>query len=134
MLAGSMGMLPSASLGTRRTAHGLFGLYEPIHGSAPDIAGQEKANPIAAILTVALMLRYSFNLKEEAKVIERAVERIVEAGYRTEDLREEGTALIRPANAAAGSAAASSAQAGRKEKEVVGTKEMGRLIAEAVLG
>ncbi len=109
MLAGSMGMLPSASLGTRRTAHGLFGLYEPIHGSAPDIAGQEKANPIAAILTVALMLRYSFNLKAEAEAIERAVEEIVEAGYRTEDLREEG-------------------------KEVVGTKEMGRLIAEAVLG
>jgi 3-isopropylmalate dehydrogenase len=109
MLAGSMGMLPSASLGTRHTAHGLFGLYEPIHGSAPDIAGQEKANPIAAILTVALMLRYSFNLKEEAKAIEGAVERIVEAGYRTEDLREEG-------------------------KKVVGTKEMGRLIAEAVLG
>ncbi|HLZ81851.1 MAG TPA: 3-isopropylmalate dehydrogenase [Ktedonobacteraceae bacterium] len=109
MLAGSMGMLPSASLGMRRTAHGLFGLYEPIHGSAPDIAGQEKANPIAAILTVALMLRYSFNLKEEARAIERAVEGIVEAGYRTVDLREEG-------------------------KEVVGTREMGRLIAEAVLG
>jgi 3-isopropylmalate dehydrogenase len=109
MLAGSMGMLPSASLGTRRTSYGLFGLYEPIHGSAPDIAGQEKANPIAAILTVALMLRYSFNLKEEAKAIEKAVESIVEAGYRTEDLREEG-------------------------KEVVGTKEMGRLVAEAVVG
>jgi len=109
MLAGSMGMLPSASLGMRRTAHGLFGLYEPIHGSAPDIAGQEKANPIAAILTVALMLRYSFNLKEEARAIERAVEGIVEAGYRTVDLREEG-------------------------KEVVGTREMGRLIVEAVLG
>ena len=109
MLAGSMGMLPSASLGTRHTAHGLFGLYEPIHGSAPDIAGQEKANPIAAILTVALMLRYSFNLKEEARAIEGAVERIVEAGYRTEDLREEG-------------------------KKVVGTKEMGRLIVEAVRG
>ncbi len=109
VLAGSMGMLPSASLGTRHTAHGLFGMYEPIHGSAPDIAGQEKANPIAAILTVALMLRYSFNLKEEAKAIEGAVERIVEAGYRTEDLREEG-------------------------KKVVGTKEMGRLIVEAVRG
>ncbi len=109
MLAGSMGMLPSASLGTRRTAHGLFGLYEPIHGSAPDIAGQEKANPIAAILSVALMLRYSFNLKEEARAIERAVEGIVEAGYRTEDLREDG-------------------------KEVLGTREMGKLIAGAVLG
>src|SRR5947199_587512 len=109
MLAGSLGMLPSASLGTRRTEFGLFGLYEPIHGSAPDIAGQEKANPIAAILSLALMLRYSFNLKEEARAIEGAVERIVEAGYRTEDLREEG-------------------------KKVVGTKEMGRLIVEAVRG
>ena len=109
MLAGSMGMLPSASLGTRRTEFGLFGLYEPIHGSAPDIAGQEKANPIAAILSLALMLRFSFNLKQEADAVERAVKVIVEAGYRTEDLREEG-------------------------KVIVGTKEMGRLIAEAVAG
>jgi 3-isopropylmalate dehydrogenase len=107
MLAGSMGMLPSASLGTRRTSHGLFGLYEPIHGSAPDIAGQHKANPIAAILTVALMLRYSFNLKQEAEAVERAVEHVVNAGYRTEDLREAG-------------------------KEVVGTQEMGHLIAQAI--
>ena len=106
MLAGSMGMLPSASLGRRQTAHGLFGLYEPIHGSAPDIAGQGKANPVAAILTVALMLRYSFGLEREARVIEAAVERVIEAGYRTEDLREA-------------------------DKEVVGTKEMGRLIEEA---
>src|SRR5207249_4761872 len=66
MLAGSMGMLPSASLGTRRTAHGLFGLYEPIHGSAPDITGQQKANPLASILSMAMMLRYSFSLKHEA--------------------------------------------------------------------
>ena len=107
MLAGSMGMLPSASLGTRKTAHGLFGLYEPIHGSAPDIAGQGKANPIAAILTVALMLRFSFGLEQEARAIEAAVERIIEAGYRTEDLREAG-------------------------KEVVGTQEMGKLIADTV--
>lgn len=107
MLAGSMGMLPSASLGTRKTAYGLFGLYEPIHGSAPDIAGQEKANPIAAILTVAMMLRYSFNLHEEAQAIESAVERVIEAGYRTEDLREAG-------------------------KEIVGTKDMGKLIVEAL--
>src|SRR2546425_738563 len=70
MLVGSMGMLPSASLGTRKTAHGLFGLYEPIHGSAPDIAGQNKANPIAAILSAAMMLRHSFNLKQEAQTIE----------------------------------------------------------------
>src|SRR5215467_7939374 len=90
MLAGSMGMLPSSSLGTRKTAHGLFGLYEPIHGSAPDIAGQGKANPIAAILTVALMLRFSFGLEQEAQAIEAAVEHVIEAGYRTEDLREAG--------------------------------------------
>jgi len=107
MLAGSMGMLPSASLGTRRTAHGVFGLYEPIHGSAPDIAGQDKANPIAAILTVAMMLRLSLGLKKEADVVEKAVEHVINAGYRTEDLREAG-------------------------KKVVGTKVMGRLIVEAI--
>jgi 3-isopropylmalate dehydrogenase len=107
MLAGSMGMLPSASMGRRETAHGLFGLYEPIHGSAPDIAGQDKANPIGAILSVAMMLHHSFNLKREAQAIEAAVERVIEAGYRTEDLREIG-------------------------KEIVGTKEMGRLIAESI--
>ncbi|HLH61739.1 MAG TPA: 3-isopropylmalate dehydrogenase [Ktedonobacteraceae bacterium] len=109
MLAGSMGMLPSASLGTRRTAYGLFGLYEPIHGTAPDITGQDKANPIAAILTSALMLRYSLGLLQEAEEIEAAVARVIEAGYRTEDL----------------------GQGGRK---TVGTKEMGRLIAEAIAG
>jgi 3-isopropylmalate dehydrogenase len=107
MLAGSMGMLPSASLGTRRTNHGVFGLYEPIHGSAPDIAGQDKANPIAAILTVAMMLRLSLGLKREADAVERVVEVVIDAGYRTEDLREAG-------------------------KEVVGTREMGRLIVEAI--
>ena len=107
MLAGSMGMLPSASLGTRQTAYGLFGLYEPIHGSAPDIAGQDKANPIAAILTVAMLLRHSLGLREEANSVEAAVERVIEAGYRTEDLREAG-------------------------KVVVGTREMGRLIEEEI--
>lgn len=94
MLAGSMGMLPSASLGTRRTAHGLFGLYEPIHGSAPDIAGQSKANPIAAILSAALLLRYSLGLPEEAVAIEAAVEQCINAGDRTEDLREEGKTVL----------------------------------------
>ena len=107
MLAGSMGMLPSASLGTRKTTHGFFGLYEPIHGSAPDIAGQDKANPIAAILTAALMLRYSFGLTREAEAIESAVSHVIEAGYRTEDLWQEG-------------------------RKTVGTKEMGRLIADAI--
>lgn len=107
MLAGSMGMLPSASLGTRQTAHGVFGLYEPIHGSAPDIAGQGKANPIASILSLAMLLRHSLGLTQEAEVIEAAVEECINAGYRTEDLREEG-------------------------KQVVGTQEMGQLIIQAL--
>lgn len=94
MLAGSLGMLPSASLGTRETAHGRLGLYEPIHGSAPDIAGQGKANPIAAILSAAMLLQYSLGLKREAGAIEAAVEQVIQAGYRTEDLREEGTQVL----------------------------------------
>ncbi|TYR82241.1 3-isopropylmalate dehydrogenase [Priestia megaterium] len=81
MLTGSLGMLPSASL----TVNGPS-LYEPVHGSAPDIAGQNKANPIAAILSAAMMLRYSFGLEEEAKVIEQAVENVLNAGHRTADL------------------------------------------------
>ena len=94
MLAGSMGMLPSASLGTRKTAHGLFGLYEPIHGTAPDIAGQGKANPVAAILSAALLLRYSLGLNQEAVAIEAAVEQSINAGYRTEDVREAGKTIV----------------------------------------
>jgi len=86
MLAGSMGMLPSASLGTRRTAHGQFGLYEPIHGTAPDITGQGKANPLAAILSAALLLRHSLGLDREAEAVERAVREAVAAGYRTPDI------------------------------------------------
>ncbi|GAC1422314.1 MAG: 3-isopropylmalate dehydrogenase [Ktedonobacteraceae bacterium] len=94
MLAGSMGMLPSASLGTRRTEHGLFGLYEPIHGSAPDIAGQGKANPIAAILSAAMLLRHSLGLPREAEEIEAAVEETINEGYRTEDVREKGKEVV----------------------------------------
>jgi 3-isopropylmalate dehydrogenase len=86
MLAGSMGMLPSASLGTRTTVHGTFGLYEPIHGTAPDIAGQGKANPLAAILSVALLLRYSLGLKSEALAVENAVQAVVHEGFRTPDI------------------------------------------------
>ncbi len=86
MLAGSLGLLPSASLGTRRTRHGQFGLYEPIHGTAPDIAGQGKANPLAAILSAALLLRLSLGLNAEAAAVERAVEEVIEAGYRTPDI------------------------------------------------
>ncbi|HTK10099.1 MAG TPA: 3-isopropylmalate dehydrogenase [Ktedonobacteraceae bacterium] len=94
MLSGSMGMLPSASLGTRQTAYGTFGLYEPIHGSAPDIVGQEKANPIAAILSAALLLRYSLGLNREADAVEQAVEQTIEAGYRTADIHESGKTLL----------------------------------------
>ncbi len=89
MLTGSIGMLPSASLG------GKVGLYEPSHGSAPDIAGQKKANPLATILSAAMMLRYSFNLPEEAKVIEDAVVRVLDLGYRAPDIMQDG---CRPVN------------------------------------
>ena len=99
-ITGSLGMLPSASLG----ASG-FGMYEPIHGSAPDIAGKDIANPIAAILSSAMMFRYSFGLNEEAAAIENAVTKTLEAGYRTADIYSEGM-------------------------KKVGTKEMGSLIAK----
>ncbi|HAN43826.1 MAG TPA: 3-isopropylmalate dehydrogenase [Ruminococcaceae bacterium] len=81
MITGSIGLLPSASLGV-----GKCGMYEPIHGSAPDIAGQNKANPIATILSAAMMLRYSFNLDAEADCIENAVARVLEQGFRTADI------------------------------------------------
>lgn len=100
MLTGSLGMLPSASLG-----EGNLGLYEPVHGSAPDIAGQDKANPIATIMSAAMMLRYSFDLEQEAQAIESAVSKVLEQGYRTADIATPGAI-------------------------VVGTQEMGRLIAQ----
>ena len=100
MLAGSMGMLPSASL-----AEGNFGLYEPIHGSAPDIAGQGVANPLAAILSAAMMLRTSFGLELEADTVESAVETVLMQGYRTPDLAWSGEVKV-------------------------GTKEMGDLIVQ----
>jgi 3-isopropylmalate dehydrogenase len=109
MLAGSMGMLPSASLagipkgGTSKA----FGMYEPIHGSAPSRAGQNIANPIATILSAAMMLRYSFNLADEAQSIEKAVIAVLEEGYRTYDIMDEG-------------------------KIKVGTKQMGELIANKI--
>jgi 3-isopropylmalate dehydrogenase len=104
MITGSIGMLPSASLGS-----GTLGLYEPIHGSAPDIAGQDKANPIATILSVGMMMKYSFHLEKEAKAIEDAVVKVLDKGFRTRDIVSAGT-------------------------EVVGTREMGRLIKEELLG
>jgi len=88
VLAGSLGMLPSASLGERLTAHGTFGLYEPIHGSAPDIAGEDKANPIGTILSAAMMLRLSLGLDEAASAIERAVTDALDGGWRTGDLAD----------------------------------------------
>lgn len=104
MLAGSMGMLPSASLaGVPRSGKRTFGLYEPIHGSAPKRAGQDMANPIATILSVAMMLRHSLALEQEASLIETAVSHVLEEGYRTYDIMEDG-------------------------KQRVGTKEMGELI------
>jgi len=105
MLAGSMGMLPSASLaGVPETGVRIFGLYEPIHGSAPRRAGLNMANPIATIMSVAMMLRYSFGLEKEAAAVESAVEAVLNEGYRTYDIMSEG-------------------------KKKVGTKEMGELIA-----
>jgi 3-isopropylmalate dehydrogenase len=90
VLAGSLGMLPSASLGERRTAHGTFGLYEPIHGSAPDIAGQDKANPIGTILSAAMLLRQSLGEAEAAAAVESAVARALDAGWRTGDIATAG--------------------------------------------
>ena len=89
MLAGSMGMLPSASLGDSKR-----GLYEPIHGSAPKYKGMDRANPIGTILSAAMMLRHSLELKEEAAAIEGAVEEVLEAGYRTADIMDEGCSQI----------------------------------------
>jgi len=87
MLTGSIGLLPSASLGS-----GKLGMYEPIHGSAPDIAGKNIANPIATILSAAMMLRYSFGLEKEAACIEEAVSKVLKAGYRTADILGESKA------------------------------------------
>ncbi len=110
MLAGSMGMLPSASIaGVPQTGVMIFGLYEPIHGSAPRRAGQNIANPIATILSAAMMLRYSFALEKEADVVEKAVEDALNEGYRTYDIMSEG-------------------------KTKCGTKEMGDIIAGKVGG
>lgn len=89
MVTGSIGMLPSTSLG-----EGKLGLYEPSHGSAPDIAGQDKANPIATILSAAMMLRYSFDLEKEASAIEDAVSKVLDQGYRTMDIKSDNTILI----------------------------------------
>ena len=102
MVTGSIGMLSSASLNETK-----LGLYEPSHGSAPDIAGQNKANPIATILSAAMMLRYSLDLDKEADAVETAVQKVLTDGYRTGDIMSDGCKLV-------------------------GTKEMGNLIADAI--
>ena len=88
VIAGSLGLLPSASLGDRATEHGVFGLFEPIHGSAPDIAGQDRANPIGAILSAAMMMFSSFHRKDVSEAIEAAVSRAIDDGWRTADLAD----------------------------------------------
>jgi 3-isopropylmalate dehydrogenase len=108
MLTGSIGMMPSASLSSST-----LGMYEPIHGSAPDIAGKDIANPIATILSAAMMLRYSFDLDKEADAVEAAVKQVLKEGYRTGDIMP---------------------QAGANQEGItkVGTAQMGSLIAERV--
>lgn len=102
MLTGSIGMLPSASLGATT-----LGLYEPVHGTAPDIAGKDIANPLASILSMAMMLRQSFDLVSEAERVEAAVRKVLRNGYRTADILEQGAKLV-------------------------GTNEMGDMVADAV--
>lgn len=89
MVTGSIGMLASASIG-----YGTLGMYEPSHGSAPDIAGQDKANPIATILSAAMMLRYSFDMVNEADCIEKAINEVLCDGYRTPDIMSEGSKAV----------------------------------------
>jgi 3-isopropylmalate dehydrogenase len=85
VLAGSLGMLPSASLG-----ESTFGMYEPVHGSAPDIAGQGKANPIGTMLSAAMLLRYTLRLEREAQAVETAIDRVLDTGARTADIAGGG--------------------------------------------
>src|SRR5947209_19357555 len=92
VLAGSIGMLPSASIGEKRPSGAWAGLYEPVHGSAPDSAGQNKANPLGAIGSVAALLEYSFGLTEEAHAVNRAMEEVLNSGRVTADLKPRGAA------------------------------------------
>jgi 3-isopropylmalate dehydrogenase len=94
MLTGSLGMLPSASLGAADQAGRRKALYEPVHGSAPDITGQGKANPLACLLSTSMMLRYSFDLGTEADLIERAVEDVLGQGVRTADIVSEDATAV----------------------------------------
>ena len=94
MLTGSLGMLPSASLGAPDAAGRRNALYEPVHGTAPDIAGQNKANPLAMLLSFAMMLRYSFDMEEDAALVERAVKDVLDQGLRTGDIMSPGQTLV----------------------------------------
>ena len=94
MLTGSLGMLPSASLGSIDINGKRAGMYEPVHGSAPDIAGQEKANPLAMIMSFAMMLKYSFNMIEDGALIENAVQNVLSKGFRTLDIKQENEKAI----------------------------------------
>jgi 3-isopropylmalate dehydrogenase len=114
VLTGSIGMLASASLGDPVSGK-TMGLYEPIHGSAPDIAGKDLANPLATILSAAMLLRHSLGLEQEAREIEAAVNRVLDAGYRTKDIASRG-----------GDAAAA--------EKIVGTREMGQRVLDALAG
>ena len=89
MLTGSLGMLPSASLGSIDSKGKRSGMYEPVHGSAPDIAGQDKANPLAMILSFAMMLKYSFDMSEDAVLIEQTVQNVLFKGFRTPDIKQD---------------------------------------------
>jgi len=94
MLTGSLGMLPSASLGASSAENNARAMYEPVHGSAPDIAGTGKANPIAMIASFAMALRYSFNLINEAEMVETAIANVLDSGLRTPDIMQEGKQLV----------------------------------------
>jgi 3-isopropylmalate dehydrogenase len=129
MVTGSIGMLPSASLAT-----GNFGLYEPVHGSAPDIAGQDKANPMAAILSAAMLLRYTLGLSQEAAAVEAAVRSVLKQGYRTPDLYR--SAGENPLQTAMDMISLVSTYGGGDKRPGtltrVGTKQCGELIAAAI--
>ncbi len=94
MLTGSLGMLPSASLGKAGDNGYSRGLYEPVHGSAPDIAGKDIANPLAQVLSLAMLLRHSFGLADEAGLIERSVENVLDGGLRTADIMQPGKTRV----------------------------------------
>jgi 3-isopropylmalate dehydrogenase len=94
MLTGSLGMLPSASLGILDSSGSRKALYEPVHGSAPDIAGKDLANPIATLLSFAMMLRYSFSMEQDADLIETAIQKVLTGGMRTADIMSPGLARV----------------------------------------